>query len=127
MTVLPLTHFVIDFSARWNAVAVIGGPVLIFLLLAQLPDVLRAARLRPTREGPAGDLISDLGTEHPRATPLRIALALSVVIVLTMIAIGIRSDDLHDGIQRGVFDGAACLAAFALLGQYLGLRRSDID
>ena len=125
MTVLPLTHFVAGvFSTRWDTVAVTVGPGLIVVLLAMLPDVLRAARLRPTREGPAGDLTADLGIEDPRATPRRIAITLSAVIVIVMVAIGARSDDLHDGILRGLFDGAACLVGFAVLGQYLGLRRS---
>jgi hypothetical protein len=129
MTVLPLTHFVvgIDLSARWNTVAVTVGPALIVVLLAMLPDVLRATRLRPTREGPAGDLRADLRTDDPRATPWRIALVLSVAIVLVMVAIGVRSDDLYDGFLRGLFDAAACLAGFAVLGQYLGLRRSGIE
>jgi hypothetical protein len=127
MTVLPLTHFVVDFSARWNTLAITLGPALIILLLAMLPDVLRATRLRPTRQGPAGDLTADLGTEDPRATPWRIAVVLSVVIVLVMAAIGLRSDDLYDGILRGLFDGAACLAGFTVLGQYLGLRQSGVD
>jgi hypothetical protein len=52
---------------------------------------------------------------------------LSVVIVLVMVAIGARSDDLYDGILRGLLDGAACLVGFAVLGQYLGLRRSGVD
>jgi hypothetical protein len=127
MTVLPLTHFVVNFSTRWNTVAVTLGPALIVLLLAMLPDVLRAARLRPTRAGPAGDLTADLGIDDPRATPRRIALVLSVVIVMVMAAIGLRSDDLYDGILRGLFDGAACLVGFAVLGQYMGLRRSGVD
>lgn len=129
MTVLPVTHFVIgiDLSAGWNTVAATVGPALIVLLLAMLPDVLRAARLRPTREGTAGDLTADLGIDDPRATPRRIVMLLSVVIVLVMVAIGARSDDLSDGILRGVFDGAACLVGFAVLGQYLGLRRSRVD
>jgi hypothetical protein len=127
LTLLPLTHFVVDFSTRWNAVAVTVGPALVVLLLAMLPDVLRAARLRPTREGPAGDLTADLGIDDPRATPLRVAMLLSVVIVLVMAAIGVRSDDLYDGILRGLSDGAICLAGFAALGRYLGLRRSGVD
>jgi hypothetical protein len=72
MTVLPLTHFVVDFSTRWNTLAVTVGSALIVLLLAMLPDVLRAARLRPMREGTAGDLTADLGIDDPRATPRRI-------------------------------------------------------
>ena len=129
ITMLPLTHIVvgIDLSARWNAVAVTVGPALIILLLAMLPDVLRAARLRPTRDGPAGDLTADLGIDDPRVTPRQIAVVLSVVIVLVMVAIGVRSDDLHDGIVRGLFDGAACLVGFAVLGQYLGLQRPAVD
>jgi hypothetical protein len=128
MTVLPITHFVVgDVIPRWNTLAVAAGPALIVLLLAMLPDVLRAARLRPTREGPAGDLTADLAIEDPRATPGRIAVVLSVVIVLVMVAVGVRSDDLYDGILRGAFDGAACLVGFAVLGQYLGLRRSGVN
>jgi hypothetical protein len=129
MTVLPLTHFVvgIDLGTRWNTVAVTVGPALIVLLLAMLPDVLRAARLRPTRQGTAGDLTADLGTDDPRATPRRIAVVLSVVIVLVMVAIGVRSDDLYDGILRGLLDAAACLIGFAVLGQYLGLRRRGVE
>jgi hypothetical protein len=127
LTVLPLTHFVVDFSTRWNTVAVTVGPALIVLLLAMLPDVLRAARLRPTREGPAGDLTADLGTDDPRVTPLRIVIVLSVLILLVMVAIGVRSDDPYDGILRGLFDGAACLVGFVVLGQYLGLRQSSVD
>jgi hypothetical protein len=92
-----------------------------------LPDVLRATRLRPKREGAAADLRADLGTDDPRATPWRIALILSGVIVLVMAAIGVRSDDLYDGILRGLFDAGACVAGFAVLGEYLGLRAAGID
>ncbi len=127
MAVLPLTHFVVEFSTRWNAVAGTVGPAMIVLLLAMLPDVLRAARVRPTREGPAGDLTADLGIDDPRVTPQRIAIALSVVIALVMVAIGARSDDLYDGILRGLFDRAACLVGFAVLGRYLGLRRGRVE
>jgi hypothetical protein len=92
-----------------------------------LPDVLRATRLRPTREGAAGDIRADLGTDDPRVTPWRIALILSGVITLVMAAIGVRNHDLYDGILRGLFDAAACIAGFAALGQYLGLRATATD
>lgn len=129
MIVLPLTHFVVgvNLSTRWNTVAFTAGPALIVLLLAMLPDVLRATRLRPTREGAAGDIRADLGTDDPRVTPWRIALILSGVITLVMAAIGVRSHDLYDGILRGLFDAAACVAGFAALGQYLGLRATGTD
>ena len=111
-------------DARWNTLAVTVGPALILLLLAMLPDVLRATRLRPAREGAAGDLTIDLGTDDPHATPGRIAAGLSVVILLVMIGIGARSGDLYAGILRGLLDAAICLAGFVLLGRYLGLRGS---
>ena len=127
MTVLPLTLVVTGVSPRWDTAAETAGPALIVLLLALLPDVLRAARLRPTRDGTAGDVTVDLGIEHARATPWRIALALSAVIVLVMTAIGIRSADAYDGILRGLFDATACLIGFASLGRYLGLRQAHIN
>jgi hypothetical protein len=126
MTLLPLTHFVVDFSSRWNPVAATLGPALIVLLLAMLADVLGTARVRPAREGTGGDLTTDLGIADPRVTPRRIVVSLSVVIVLVMVALGVRSEDPYDGVLRGLFDGAACLVGFAVLGQYLGLRRSGV-
>jgi hypothetical protein len=106
----------------WGYVAIIVGPLLIIVMLALLPSVLAAARLRPDREGAAGDLTTDLAVRDDRVTPLRIALALSAVIVVLMFAVGVGSDDPIDGLARGLVDAAACLAGFAVLGNYLGLR-----
>jgi hypothetical protein len=36
---------------------------------------------------------------------------------------GVVQSDPFDGLARGLADGAACLAGFAVLGRYLGLRR----
>lgn len=124
MTILPLTRVVVYVGDRWNTVAITVGPALILLLLAMVPDVLRATRLRPTREGTAGDLTADLGTDDSHAAPGRIAAMLSVVILLVMVAIGARSGDLYAGILRGLLDAAICVAGFVVLGRYLGLRRS---
>ena len=109
----------------WPYVAMIGGPLLIIAMLAMLPSVMAAARLRPSREGAAGDLTSDIGpelSERFAASPERIAVALSATIVLVMLAVGARSDDALDGLLRGVLDAGVCMAGFALLGSYLGLR-----
>jgi hypothetical protein len=127
MTVLPVTHIVVGepFGPDGNLVTQVVGPALIVLLLAMLPDVLRATRLRPRRDGHAGDLTTDLGTDDPRVTPARLALALSVVIAVVMVVIGIHSDDLEAGILRGLFDAAICLLSFVILGKYLGLRRAS--
>lgn len=75
----------------------------------------------------AGDLVSDLGIEDPRATPSRVALVLSAVILMVMTAIGIRSGDAYDGLLRGLIDATACLIGFAVLGQYLALERTRIN
>lgn len=109
----------------WSYVAIIGGPLLIIAMLAMLPSVTAATRLRPSREGVAGDLTSDVGPEISRrvaATPERIAVALSATIVLVMLAVGVRSDDALDGLLRGVLDAGVCMAGFVALGRYLGLR-----
>jgi hypothetical protein len=109
----------------WSYVAIIGGPLLIIAMLAMLPSVMAATRLRPSREGAAGDLTSDIGSEISKrfaATPERIAVALSATILLVMLAVGARSDDALDGLLRGILDAGACMIGFAVLGRYLGLR-----
>ncbi len=109
----------------WSDLAIIGGPLLIIAMLAMLPSVLAATRLRPSRAGAAGDLTADIGlsiSERFGATPERIAVALSATIVLVMFVVGARSDDGLDGLLRGVLDAGVCMAGFVLLGSYLGLR-----
>ena len=86
----------------------------------------RRACARRARAQPAtSELIS--ARDDSRVTPWRIALILSGVITLVMAAIGVRSHDLYDGILRGLFDAAACLIGFAVLGRYLGLRAAAIE
>jgi hypothetical protein len=114
----------------WPYVLLIFGPLLIIAMLAMLPSVNAATRLRPSREGAAGDLTSDLGPELSRrvaATPGRLALALCAAIVLVMVAVGARSDDALDGLLRGVLDAGVCMAGFVLFGRYLGIRRTATD
>ncbi len=111
--------------AWWTYTLIIVGPLLIVTMLAMLPSVRAAARLRPSRDGAAGDLTADLGPElssRVAATPERVAIALSAAIVVVMFAVGARSDDALDGLLRGVLDASVCLAGFALLGRYLGIR-----
>jgi hypothetical protein len=111
----------------WSDLAIFGGPLLIIGMLAMLPSVLAATRLRPSRTGAAGDLTADIGpliSERFAATPERIAVALGATIVLVMLAVGARSDDALDGLVRGVLDAGVCMAGFVLLGSYLGLRSS---
>jgi hypothetical protein len=96
--------------------------ICVLILLAMLWFPLRGLTLRPSRAGAAGDLRFDLGSRDSRITPLRIALALSAVILIVVAAAGLVADDPYDGIARGLLDGAACLIGFVVLGRYLGLR-----
>jgi hypothetical protein len=90
---------------------------------AMAPSVISSFQLRPDRGGGGGDLISDLGDWVPRSlTPTRCALLLALVIVVLAGVGGVFTDDPYDGIARGLADAMACLAGFAVLGRYLGLR-----
>jgi hypothetical protein len=86
----------------------------------------RAVRLQPIAPGPAtGDLVSDLGPFVPeplRGDPWRLALAIAGSVALCIAVAGIAQSDPFDGLARGLLDGLACLAGFALLGRWLGLR-----
>ena len=135
MSMLPLTVAVVGqwhwhWMFAWGALepyvyaAAFGGPALMLVMLAMLRSVLTANRLRPAREGNAADLSADLGLLGTWLTPWRAVGVLSAVIVLVLTLIGLHSKDAADGLLRGVFDAAACVGGFVLLGRYLGLRSS---
>lgn len=109
-------------SSWWSYVAIIGGPVLIVAMLSMIPSVLIAARLKPNREGVAGDLTLDLGVQETPITPPLIALFLSAALMLVMLVIGIHSGVPLAGLARGLIDAGLCLTGFTVLGAYLGLR-----
>jgi hypothetical protein len=93
-------------------------------LLAALPAVLRAVRLRPAAEGDAGDFTDDLGPFVPiawRGHPWRLALVVAALVGIAVTLSGVIGDDPYDGVARGLLDAAACLAGFALLGRFLGM------
>jgi hypothetical protein len=122
MLILPLSQVRLQgYSYAWWMRPGIGIAAIVMLLLP-LPGVLRAARLRPQRDGEAGDLTVDLGTTLARVTPWHAALVLSGAIVLVLTVIGAGSDDALDGLLRGVLDAAVCMIGFTVLGSYLGLR-----
>jgi hypothetical protein len=93
------------------------------LLAAAAVPLLASTRYRPQISAPAGDVFDDLGIERLRTDPWRFArrVALGVGAAVWLAAI-VQGDPL-DGLLRGVLEGAACLAGFAALGRYLGLRR----
>jgi hypothetical protein len=86
----------------------------------------RAVRLQPVEAGAAtGDLESDLGPLVPAplgGNPWRLAAAIAAAVAACIAAAGVVQADPIDGLARALTDALACLAGFALLGRWLGLR-----
>jgi hypothetical protein len=86
----------------------------------------RAYRLQPLASGSAvGDLESDLGPLVPaafRGSTWRLALAIAGLVALGIALAGLFQGDPFDGVARALLDAIACVAAFGLLGRFLGLR-----
>jgi hypothetical protein len=97
-------------------------------LAVAAPAVVRAVRLRPQSDGPADDLLADLGPLQPMAARVtggsvnRIALAIFAGLVIVLALAGIAADDPYDGLLRGLLEGGAFLCGYAVLGRYLGIR-----
>lgn len=110
-------------GTTWTTIAWILTGAGFCAFAATLPSLLAGMRVRPRVEGQAGDLIRDLGPWAPAGlTPLRVALIVALAIVVALGALGLVTDDPYDGLARGMADAIACLAGFAILGGYLGLR-----
>lgn len=133
MMVMPLTFFGFrhpwggfgnlgDPGARWFMANLIVGSAVVVGLFAVLPSVLVAMRVRPSLAGEPGDLRRDIGIDDARVTPWRAAFMLSGMILVALALLGAVQDDPYDGLARGLLDAIACLAGFAVLGRYLGLR-----
>jgi hypothetical protein len=109
-------------GVQWNvpelAYATVAAGTLTLTVAAAL--TARAAAFRPSREGPAGDLASDLGIDAP---PWALAVVITLAIVLCIAVAGIIQADPFDGLARAAGDGLLCLIGFAVLGRPLGLRR----
>jgi hypothetical protein len=115
-------------AGSWRTFVLIGCAVSWIALLAAAPAVRAAARLRPVAAGGRGDLFDDLGPlvptrvrGHDWALALGVAGAVAIVITLA----GVAQSDGFDGAARGIADALACLAGFALLGCYLGIRSTN--
>ncbi len=107
----------------WTAFAWAVAGAGVVVLAAVAPLLIGSFRLRPTHRGEPSDLITDLGGWVPRAlTPTRCASLLALGIVVLLTAHGVIVDDPFDGALNGIADGTACMAGFAVLGRYLGLR-----
>jgi hypothetical protein len=109
----------------WTTLVSTGAALGAAVLLAASPALISSVRLRPVAPGAAGDVLDDLGPLVPPALagrPWRFALVFAAAITLAITAAGIAAGDPFDGALRGLGDGIACLAGFAALGHYLGLR-----
>lgn len=112
-------------SSSWKLLAyAVTGAGLVSIASA-VPAVRAALRLRPSLDGRPGDLLDDLDAISPvrlPGSPWQLALLLSLGITVVLTVAGVIQSDPFDGAARGLLDGLACLAGFALLGRYLGLR-----
>ncbi|MGH2867483.1 MAG: hypothetical protein ACRDNK_07940 [Solirubrobacteraceae bacterium] len=112
--------------SAWYTYALIAAGTGVAVLLAALPSLLAARRLRPVASGEPGDVFVDLGRWVParlRGHPWRLAVLIAAGVALAITAAGGGADDLYDGAARGIADALACLLGFATLGRYLGLWR----
>ena len=110
--------------SAWHTLALVASVVGTLSLLAALPALRAAARLRPAASGPAGDIFDDLGRWLPAPLdghPWRLAVVVASAVAVAVALAGAVGSDPYDGIARGLADGSVCLLGFATLGRYLGL------
>ena len=114
-------EFAPSLAGWWTTATYASTSVAGLLLLAASVPAARAARFRPELAGSAGDVFDDLG--FASGDPWRLAATVAVAVGAAVWLAGIVQGDPIDGLARGMFEAAACLAGFAALGRYLGLRR----
>lgn len=101
--------------------AAVSGALLLGVALAAAPSM----RVRVQASGDAGDLFADIGSVVP--IPLRgrawaFAVVVALGLALVVFAPGVAADDPYDAAIRATAEALACLAGFAVLGRFLGLR-----
>jgi hypothetical protein len=114
-------EFAPSLAGWWTTSTYVAAACAAVLLAAASAPALRAARLRPQVAGSAGDVYDDLG--FGAGDPWRLACWVALAVGAAVWLAGIVQGDPLDGLLRGAFEAAACLAGFAALGRYLGLRR----
>ena len=119
--VLYAYEFAPSLAGWWTTAAYASATAAGLLLLAASVPAARAARFRPELAGSPGDVFDDLGFES--GDPWRLACWVALAVGAAVWLAGIVQGDPLDGLVRGMFESAACVAGFAGLGRYLGLRR----
>ena len=111
-------------GGQWPTFAVIAAALGTGALVATVPSLWAAIRVRPVALGPRGDLTDDLGPVLPvglRGRPWQLAVMAASLLALLTTMVAVPAGDAFDGAVRGLAEATACLAAFATVGRYLGL------
>ena len=127
-TMAGLELYVVDFSLRlpswWlgltGGIAAVGGVA----LLAASRSLARARAIVSGTAGPAGDIYHDLPIldwRWLRSRPWLLGALASLAVGLALGAFEAHAErSVFEGIQRGVFEGLAAAAGFAVLGRAIG-------
>jgi hypothetical protein len=111
----------------WATFAVVVAAVGTAALVASLPSIWEASRMRPMADGGAGDIFDDIGVFEVivpgplRGHPWRLAVVVSVAVAAVITLVAVPAQDAIDGAARGLIDALLCMLGFATLGRYLGL------
>jgi hypothetical protein len=114
-------EFAPSLAGWWTTATYASATSAALLLVAAAVPAVRSARFKPELAGSAGDVFDDLGLAS--GDPWRLACWVALAAGAAVSLAGIVQGDPLDGLVRGTFEAAACLAGFAALGRYLGLRR----
>ena len=131
LVVAGIELYVINFSSRLAAWWLVSVAILAALsglgLLAAWRAASSAGTIVADMPGRAGDVFDDvpvLGAAWLRAHPWALGAAASLAVGLLMAAFEAHAEhSVIEGVQRGVVEGLAAAAGFALLGRALGVAR----
>jgi hypothetical protein len=127
-TALGLELYVLDFSSVLAAwwLAVVGGAAALatLALLAAMRRLWRAGEIVSQADGPSGDVFDDLpipGSRWLRRRPWRLGALAALGVMAAMTTLVWHAErSLVEGLERGVVEGIAAAAGFALLGRAIG-------
>jgi len=114
-------EFAFSLAGWWTTATYVSAGAGALLLVGASVQAAHAARFKPELAGSAGDVFDDLGLAG--GDPWRLARWVALAVGAAVWLAGIVQGDPLDGLVRGILEAAACLAGFAALGRYLGLRR----